>query len=156
MENFDDKINVILLIAGMVSMVVGIAQEGWPGGTIEGVSIIISLMIIITVNSGNNWLSEKRLADLVNLSEKQDVAVYRGSATESITIDAKELLVGDVFKIEPGMKVPADSIVLEGQDVICDEGELTGEPIGGMKETIDQDNYNDGGMATMLAKSLIV
>jgi len=155
MENFDDKINVILLIAGAVSMVVGIIQEGWPGGTIEGVSIIISLMIIITVNSGNNWLSEKRLADLVNLSEVQEVAVFRGSASESITIDAKELLVGDVFKIEAGMKCPADSIVLEGQDVICDEGELTGEPLGIMKEAIDQSNYNDGGMATMLAKSLI-
>jgi magnesium-transporting ATPase (P-type) len=32
---------------------------------------------------------------------------------------------------------------------------LTGEPLGIAKEPIDQDNYNMGGMATMLAKSLI-
>jgi magnesium-transporting ATPase (P-type) len=70
MENFDDPINVILLIAGIVSMTINLIQEGWPKGIIEGVSIIISLMIIITVNSGNNYMSEKRLADLVNLSEK--------------------------------------------------------------------------------------
>lgn len=155
MENFDDPINVILLIAGAVSMIIGLIQEGWPKGIIEGTSIIISLMIIISVNSGNNYMSEKRLADLVNLSEKQEVAVYRGDAQETITIDATQLLVGDVIKFESGMKVPADCIVLEGQDVVCDEGELTGEPLGIMKEPINESNYTEGGMATMLAKSLI-
>ena len=70
MENFEDPINVILLIAGAVSMVINLIQEGWPKGIIEGVSIIISLLIIITVNSGNNYISEKRLADLVSLSDK--------------------------------------------------------------------------------------
>lgn len=83
MENFDDPINVILLIAGIVSMAINLLQEGWPKGIIEGISIIISLLIIISVNSGNNYLSEKRLADLVNLSEKQEVAVYRGDEKET-------------------------------------------------------------------------
>lgn len=54
-----------------------------------------------------------------------------------------------------GIKVPADMIVLEGQDIVCDEGELTGEPIGIMKEAITRENYKNGGMATMIAKSLI-
>jgi Ca2+-transporting ATPase len=155
MENFDDPINVILLIAGIVSMTINLIQEGWPNGIIEGVSIIISLFIIIGVNSGNNYASEKRLADLVNLSEKQEVAVYRGDEKETQTIDATELLVGDVIHFESGMKVPADCIVLEGQDIVCDEGELTGEPLGIAKEPINAENYNEGGMATMLAKSLI-
>jgi len=69
MENFDDPINVILLGAAFVSMIIGFIQEGFPKGMIEGVSIMISLMIIIIVNSGNNWISEMRLADLVSLSE---------------------------------------------------------------------------------------
>jgi len=136
-------------------MVVGLIQEGWPKGMIEGVSIIISLAIICTVNSGNNWMSEKRLADLVNLSEKQDVAVYRGNEKETITIDAAELLVGDVIKFEPGMKCPADLILLEGQDTACDEGELTGEPLEIVKDPITESNYQGGAMCTMLAKSLI-
>jgi len=112
-------------------------------------------LIIIGVNSGNNYLSEKKLADLVNLAEKQEVTVYRGSDRETITIDATDLVVGDIIKYEAGMKVPADCIVLEGQDTVCDEGELTGEPIGIAKEAVHQDNYNDGIMATMIAKSLI-
>lgn len=64
-------------------------------------------------------------------------------------------MVGDVLLFSAGMKVPADCIVLEGQDIVCDEGELTGEPIGIEKIAITAENYNDGGMATMLAKSLV-
>jgi len=70
MDNFEDTINKILFGAAIVSVVIGIIQEGFPDGMIEGTSILISLMIIIVVNSGNNWVSERRLADLVNLSEK--------------------------------------------------------------------------------------
>jgi magnesium-transporting ATPase (P-type) len=100
-------------------------------------------------------MSEKRLADLVNLSEKQEVAVYRGDEKETQTIDAAELMAGDVIHFEAGMKVPADCIVLEGQDIVCEEGELTGEPDGIAKEPINENNYQNGGMSTLLAKSLI-
>jgi magnesium-transporting ATPase (P-type) len=68
MENFDDKINQILLIAAIVSIIIGLLKEGFPEGLIEGSSIMISLCIIIVVNSGNNYISEKRLAALVGLS----------------------------------------------------------------------------------------
>lgn len=81
MENFDDPINIILLLAAFVSALIGLIQDGFPKGLIEGVSITIALMIIIVVNSTNNWISERRLADLINLAEKQEVAVFRGSDT---------------------------------------------------------------------------
>lgn len=154
MENFEDTINQILCGAAIVSIIIGIVQHGLPDGLIEGTSILIALNIIIVVNSGNNYISERRLADLVNLSEKQEVAVYRNS-TDTITIDSSLLVVGDIIKFEAGMKVPADCIMLEGQDVVCVEGELTGEPDGIDKIPVDETNYNTGIMCTMLAKSLI-
>ena len=154
MENFEDTINQILCGAAIVSIIIGIVQHGLPDGLIEGTSILIALNIIIVVNSGNNYISERRLADLVNLSEKQEVAVYRNS-TDTITIDSSLLVVGDIIKFEAGMKVPADCIMLEGQDVVCVEGELTGEPDGIDKVPVDEANYNSGIMCTMLAKSLI-
>ena len=86
MENFDDPINVILLGAAIVSVVIGLLKEGFPEGLIEGTSIMIALVLIIVVNSGNNWISERRLANLVALSDAQEVAVFRGS-DQSITID---------------------------------------------------------------------
>jgi Ca2+-transporting ATPase len=107
---------------------------------IEGSSIIFALTIIITVNSGNDYISERRLAELVGLSEKQDVAVYRNS-TEPITIDSSDLVVGDILKFEAGMKVPCDCIMIEGQDVTCTESELTGEPDAVEKVVVDESNY---------------
>lgn len=112
-ENFDDFINQVLCAAAVVSIVIGVVQHGLPDGLIEGTSILIALNIIIFVNSGNNYLSEKRLADLVNLSEKQMVAVYRGS-TDTETIDANDLVVGDLVYMESGMKVPADMLMVSG------------------------------------------
>ena len=99
MENFDDTINQILFGAAIVSIIIGVIREGFPSGLIEGTSILISLGIIIIVNSGNNWVSERRLADLVALSDKQKVAVYRGS-TDAVTIDSTELVVGDLVHFE--------------------------------------------------------
>jgi magnesium-transporting ATPase (P-type) len=71
MENFDDKINLVLLAAAGVSLAIGLLKEGFPEGMIEGSSICIALVIIIVVNSGNNYTSERRLADLVKLADKQ-------------------------------------------------------------------------------------
>ena len=88
LENFEDKINQILCVAAIVSIIIGLIQHGLPEGLIEGTSILIALNIIIMVNSGNNWKAEKRLADLVKLSDEQMVAVYRGS-TETETIDSE-------------------------------------------------------------------
>lgn len=85
-DNFDDTINKILFMAAIVSIIIGVIQHGFPDGMLEGTSILIALTIIIVVNSGNNYISERRLADLVSLSDKQDVAVFRGS-TDAITID---------------------------------------------------------------------
>jgi Ca2+ transporting ATPase len=153
-ENFDDTINQILFGAALVSILIGLVKEGFPEGMIEGTSILISLTIIIVVNSGNNWVSERRLAALVNLSEQQEVAVQRNS-TDTITIDSRELVVGDLVRFEAGMKVPADMIMVEGQDVSCNEGELTGEPDYVEKYVIDEQNWDQGVMGTMLAKSLV-
>lgn len=155
MENFDDRINQILAVAALVSLVIGVIQEGFPQGLIEGASIIIALTIIIVVGSGNNYISEKRLADLVKLSDKQEVAVYRNS-TNTTLIDSSNLVVGDLFYFEAGMKVPADCIIVEGQDVVCIEAELTGEGDGIEKTPVTEENFNlEGTSGTMLAKSLI-
>ena len=45
-----------------------------------------------------------------------------------MTIDSSELLVGDIVSFKDGEKVPADMILIEGQNVMCKESELTGEP----------------------------
>ena len=109
-------------------------------GMIEGTSIVIALFIIIAVNSGNNYASERRIAKLLETAEKLPVAVWRGTSAE-MTIDSTELVVGDLIKIISGAKLPADCLMIEGQDVECVEAELTGEPDAIRKVPVTKDNY---------------
>ena len=77
--NFDDYINQILLVAAIVSIVIGYFREGFPNGLIDGMSIMFALVIIIVVGSSNAWDSERKLAELLAKSEEQKVAVHRDS-----------------------------------------------------------------------------
>lgn len=155
MDNFDETINQILCAAAVVSIIIGVIREGFPQGMIEGTSILIALVIIIVVNSANNYASERQLAKMVQLCSKQEVAVFRGS-TDPITVENDELVVGDLIKFAQGMKMPADCIMVEGQDVVCREAELTGEPGGKSKVVVTEENYTRGAMGTMMAKSEVI
>ena len=97
MENFKDPINIILLVAAIVSLAIGILKNGFPDGLIDGASILVALCIIIVVGSGNNYVSERRLAKIVASSNVQECQVFRGSDSESITIDTREVVVGDII-----------------------------------------------------------
>ena len=67
MDNFKDKINQILLIAAIVSIVIGLIKEGFPDGLVDGISIVIALVIITVISSFNNYRSEAKLAKLILL-----------------------------------------------------------------------------------------
>jgi len=79
----------------------------------------------------------------------------RGSDAPA-TIDATELVVGDVVKIKMGDKVPADCLVIESQDLSCIEADLTGEPDALLKGAVGPSNWDDKlTTCTLLAKSLV-
>lgn len=60
LENFEDRILQILLIAATVALIVGVVQHGWETGWVEGMSIYIAVCIIVTVTAGNNYIKEKQ------------------------------------------------------------------------------------------------
>ena len=55
-ESFEDEMLRILCVAAVVSLVLGIATEGIEKGWLEGTSILVAVVIIVTVTSGNNWI----------------------------------------------------------------------------------------------------
>lgn len=126
MANFEDFINRVLLAACVVSLIIGLVKEGLPDGLIEGTSIAIALCIIIVVGSGNEYVANQRLAAMLKLQDSAEVTVFRGS-NKGQRIDAKELVVGDLIDFDDGMKVPADVMMIDGQNVRCKEDALTGE-----------------------------
>jgi hypothetical protein len=55
LDNFEDPILRILCLAAFVSLTLGIATHGWAEGWLEGFSILLAVIIITAVASGNNY-----------------------------------------------------------------------------------------------------
>ena len=65
------------------------------------------------------------LRGLMRLSPKTATVIRNGSETE---IPVNEVVVGDIFTVRPGDRIPVDGIVVEGESSV-DESALTGESI---------------------------
>lgn len=65
-------------------------------------------------------------------------------------------MVGDIVKIQAGMSVPADCILIQGTDVACDESEMTGEPDQIEKNSLSVNNIKHQPDPFLLAKTLIM
>lgn len=76
------------------------------------------------------------------MSEAQLVQVYRkGKSDESESVSYEELVVGDLIAISKGMKVPADCMLVNGDNVESKEDTLTGEPDDLPKTALTRENY---------------
>lgn len=101
-------------------------------------------------------MKEKQFQKLVSKASEDIVAVFRGGEGATQTIDTRELLVGDLIKIEAGMRIPADSILISGTDVSADESAMTGEPDQVDKTPVTIDNYDHNPNPFLIGKTLIV
>lgn len=63
-ECFEDLMLRILLLAALVAGVIGVINDGWEHGWIEGASIFFAVGIIVTVTAGNNYMKEKQFQQL--------------------------------------------------------------------------------------------
>jgi P-type E1-E2 ATPase len=95
------------------------------------------------------------LQKLVATASVEKCAVYRGGDGLTQTVDISELVVGDIIKIEQGMKIPADCILLDGIDIACDESAMTGEPDQMEKSNVTEQNYEHNPDPFLLGKTLV-
>jgi Ca2+ transporting ATPase len=155
MEQFEDKILRILLAAALVSLVIGIYQEGLEKGWIEGVTIYLAIAIIIIVTVGNDYAKEKQFQKLMEARENQYTTVIRSGKHEHISVF--KLLVGDIVQITEGDSLPADIVLLTGTKITTDESNITGEPEHLRKTALVEDEEpNSHSDCFLLAKSTIM
>ena len=155
MEQFEDKILRILLFAAFVSLAIGIYQEGIEKGWIEGLTIYIAIVIIITVTVGNDYAKERQFQKLMEARENQYCTVIRNGKHEHISV--YKLLVGDIVQINEGDSVPADIVLLTGTKITTDESNITGEPEHLRKIALSEDDVpTDDSDCFLLAKSTIM
>ena len=99
----------VLCAAAVVSLVLGIATEGLEKGWMEGTSILVAVVMIVTVTSGNNWVKEQQFKKLNAIAAKKNVNVFRRGNVDNISVD--DLTVGDIQIVETGeiisVEIPA-------------------------------------------------
>ncbi|XP_078075767.1 plasma membrane calcium-transporting ATPase 1-like isoform X2 [Mustelus asterias] len=100
----------------------GEAEAGW----IEGVAILVSVICVVLVTAFNDWSKEKQFRGLQNrIEQEQKFTVVRGG--QVIQIPVAELVVGDIAQVKYGDLLPADGVLIHGNDLKIDESSLTGE-----------------------------
>ena len=87
----------VLCVAAVISLVLGIATEGIKEGWLEGASILIAVVIIVSVTAGNNYIKQKQFEKLNAIANEKSCFVFRGGNKTQISV--YDLLVGDIVEI---------------------------------------------------------
>lgn len=124
LSHFNDTLIYILLGAAAIKAVMGDWLDFW---VIMAVAVINA--VIGYVQEGR---AEKALAGIRGMLSA-DATVRRGGAWT--TIPAADLVPGDVVRLMPGDKVPADLRLVEVAQLRIDEAALTGESVPASKQT---------------------
>ncbi|XP_072237982.1 plasma membrane calcium-transporting ATPase 2 isoform X1 [Leuresthes tenuis] len=111
----------------------GEADAGW----IEGAAILLSVVCVVLVTAFNDWSKEKQFRGLQSrIEQEQKFQVVRGS--QVIQLPVADILVGDIAQIKYGDLLPADGVLIQGNDLKIDESSLTGES-DHVKKSADKD-----------------
>ncbi|KAF7208048.1 plasma membrane calcium-transporting ATPase 2 isoform X7 [Nothobranchius furzeri] len=116
----------------------GVEDEGESeAGWIEGAAILLSVVCVVLVTAFNDWSKEKQFRGLQSrIEQEQKFQVVRGS--QVIQLPVADIVVGDIAQIKYGDLLPADGVLIQGNDLKIDESSLTGES-DHVKKSADKD-----------------
>ncbi len=147
-EQFKDAMILILIAAAIVSFIVA-CVEGNPKEFFEPALILLIVILNAIMGVMQESKAEKALDALKNMSAPHARVIRNG--IEEI-IDAKELVPGDIIKLEAGDFIPADARLIKSVSLKCEEAALTGESVPSEKdaEFIAEENAPLGDRANMV------
>ncbi|XVE87010.1 hypothetical protein DITRI_Ditri18aG0081200 [Diplodiscus trichospermus] len=124
-EALHDMTLMILGVCAFVSLIVGIAMEGWPKGAHGGLGTVVSILLIVFVTATSDYCQSLQFRDLDKEKKKITVQVTRSACRQKMLL--YDLLPGDMVHLNIGDQVPADGLFVSGFSVLIDESSLTGE-----------------------------
>lgn len=124
-EALQDMTLMVLAVCAFVSLIVGIATEGWPKGSHDGLGIVASILLVVFVTATSDYRQSLQFRDLDKEKKKISIQVTRKGYRQKLSI--YELLPGDIVHLGIGDQVPADGLFLSGFALSIDESSLTGE-----------------------------
>ena len=151
-EQFKDFSIIVLIIAAIVSGIVGVVKG-------EGITDTIIILIVVFLNAIIGIIqeskAEKSLEALKKLSSHAAKVIRNGKEQ---VIPARELVPGDLVVIETGDYVAADLRIIEAINLKSQESSLTGEsvPVEKTTEKIDGQEIGLGDRKNMLFSSSLI
>ncbi|KAM9856168.1 plasma membrane calcium-transporting ATPase 3b isoform 1-T1 [Aulostomus maculatus] len=111
----------------------GEGEANW----IEGAAILLSVACVVLVTAFNDWSKEKQFRGLQSRIEQEQkfTVVRKGNV---IQIPVADMVVGDMAQVKYGDLLPADGILVQGNDLKIDESSLTGES-DHVRKSVDKD-----------------
>ena len=152
LEQFKDFSIIVLIIAAIVSGVVGVAQgEGFT----DTIIILIVVLLNAVIGVAQESKAEKSLEALKKLSSHASKVIRNGKEQ---VIPARELVPGDLVIIETGDYIAADLRIIEAVNLKSQEASLTGEsvPVEKITEKIDENEIGIGDRKNMLFSSSLI
>lgn len=123
LDQFTDFMIVVLIGAAVISGIVGDVQDT--------IAIIVIVILNTIIGFIQEYRAERAMAALKRMSEACARVVRDGHVE---TVNASELVPGDVVLLEAGNVVPADFRLVEAAQLKIDESTLTGESVAVEKQ----------------------
>ena len=131
LSQFNDFLVWILLAATIMSAILG---------KVESAGVIIVVLIVNAVlGTIQHYKAEESLAALKALSSPKTKIIRNG---ETITVDSKEVVVGDLMIVDAGDFVSADGRLLSSFSLRLDESAITGESVNVEKDTLSIEGWH--------------
>ncbi|MFW5885959.1 MAG: cation-translocating P-type ATPase, partial [Halanaerobium sp.] len=156
LEQFKDVLVILLLVAAVMSFVIGSYRDG---------TIMLIIAVINSVIGFRQEYKAEKIMDSLNKLVKSPSKVIRDDQIGEIA--QEELVVGDIVSLEEGDKIPADIRIIEAFNLRTNDVSLTGESMPQEKESnhieeerplADRDNmaYLGTTVASGSAKGVVV
>lgn len=100
------------------------AMYFWLGETEDAITILAVILTVAGIEVFSELRAKRAVASLASLASPHAVVLRNGQPSE---IAARELVIGDVVLLSPGVRVPADVRLLDSVALRVDESSLTGE-----------------------------
>ena len=152
LEQFKDFTIIVLIVAAIVSGIVGVSEG-------EGITDTIIILIVVVLNAVIGVVqeskAEKSLEALQKLSDHASKVIRNGKLE---VIPSKLLVPGDVVVLETGDYIPADLRIIEAVNLKSQESALTGEsvPVEKQVEKITDEKVGIGDRTNMLFSSSLI
>ena len=151
-EQFKDFTIIVLIIAAIVSGVVGISKG-------EGITDTIIILLVVILNAIIGVVQENKAEKSLEALQKLSDHASKVIRNKKMEIVSSRLLVpGDIVILETGDYIPADLRIIESINLKAQESALTGEsiPVEKQTQTIKTEKIGIGDRNNMLFSSSLI